>query len=200
MLSGKPFFTKQRIAFILRRIILPFFAIYSLFAIVTLIRDVSIKSDAYAAVLLSDYAITKYDYWASPSAFLGSYITWSHYFNSKNMKVKWFLRAKGMDLEAVIKDKNCQSIVLVGHGSLNLWQATDTEITNYDVIEIMKGLPKKKGEWLQLTCGEEDFSPFKMGELVMEKGQVYTYDKGVTTYAFVADAIFAFKNLKHAWR
>ena len=200
MLSGKPFFTKQRITFILRRIILPFFAIYSVFAIVTAILDMSIKSDEYAAVLLSDHAITQYDYWASPSAFLGSYITWTHYFNDRNMKVKWFLRAKGRDLEAVIKDNNCQSIVLVGHGSLNSWVATDTTMTNIEVKKMMNGVPKKKGEWLQLTCGEDDFSPVKMGELVMEKAQVYTYDKGVTTYAFVGDAIFGFKNLKHVWR
>jgi len=200
MLSGKPFFTKQRIAFILRRIILPFFAIYSVFAIVTAILDMSIKSDKYAAVLLSDYAITKYDYWASPSAFLGSYITWTHYFNDRNMKVKWFLRAKGRDLEAVIKDNNCQSIVLVGHGSLNSWVATDMTMTNVEVKRMMNGVPKKKGEWLQLTCGEDDFSPVKMGELVMEKGKVYTYDKAATIYMLVADAILGFKSLKHAWR
>jgi hypothetical protein len=109
------------------------------------------------------------------------------------MRVKWFLRAKGKDLEKVIKDKDCQNIVLVGHGSKNNWQATDTEVTNVEVAKIMRGMPKKKGEWLQLTCGVEDFSPVKMGELVMEREQVYTYGKAVNTYVFVTDALFGFK-------
>jgi len=199
MLSGKPFFTKKRMKFILQRIVLPFFAIYIGLAIFTTIHDKSIKSDEYAAVLLSDYAITKYDYWASPSAFLGSYITWSYYFNNKSMKVKWFLRAKSTDMKKVIRDRNCQSIVLVGHGNLNAWRATDMIVSNNEVKEMINDVPKKKGEWLQLTCGEEDFSPVKMGELVMEKGQVYTYGKAVTTYVFVADAIFGFKYLKQKW-
>lgn len=200
MLLGKPFFTKQKITFILRRIILSCFAIYSVLAIATAIRDMSIKGDEYAAALLSDHAITKYDYWASPSAFLGSYITWSYYFNNQNMRVKWFFRAKGRDLETVIKDKNCQSIVLVGHGSLNTWKATDMVISNLEVEEMMNGVPRKKGEWLQLTCGEEDFSPIRTGELVMEKESVHTYSEAATMYMFVADAIFGFKNLKHTRR
>ncbi len=180
--------------------VLPFFVIYALFAVVTMIRDNSIRSDEYAAVLLSDYAITKYDYWASPSAFLGSYIPWTHYFNNNNMKVRWYLRAKSTDLKKVIQDTNCQSIVLVGHGSLNTWKATDMIVSNLEVEEMMNGVQKKKGEWLQLTCGEEDFSPVKMGELVMEKERVYTYGNAVTTYVFVADAIFAFQYLKNMWK
>jgi len=194
---GEPFFTKKRITFILRRIILPLVTIYIGVAIVATIRDINIKNDEYAAVLLSDHAITQYDYWASPSAFLGSYISWTYYFNNRNMKTKWFLRAKSTDFERVVKDKKCQSIVLVGHGSKNCWQATDTEVTNIEVEKMMKGLPKKKGEWLQLTCGVEDFTPVKMGVLVMEKDKVHTYDSVVTTYMFVADAIFGFKYMKH---
>ncbi|MCX5836257.1 MAG: hypothetical protein NTX62_04675, partial [Deltaproteobacteria bacterium] len=151
MLSGKPYFTKEKIRFILWRFILPFFAIYTGLAIITTIRDINIKSDKYAAVLLSDHALTKYDYWASPSAFLGSYLSWSYYFNNEDMRVKWFLRATSADMDKVIKDKNCQSIVLVGHGNLNAWQATDVRVTNKEVTETMKGIPKKRGEWLQLT-------------------------------------------------
>jgi len=194
--SGKPFFTKTRIKFILLRMVLPFFTIYACFAVVTIIRDNNIKSDQYAAVLLSDYALTKYDYWASPSAFLGSYLPWSYYFNNRDMKIRWFLRAKSSDLKKVIKDRNCQSIVLVGHGSLNTWKATDMIVSNLEVEEMMNGVQKKKGEWLQLTCGEADFSPVKMGELVMEKERVYTYNGAATFYMFVADAIFGFKHLK----
>jgi hypothetical protein len=200
LLSGKPFFTKTRTLFILRRIVLPFFAVYSVLAVFTAIRDMNIKSNQYAAVLLSDHALTQYDYWVSPSAFLGSYITWTYYFNNKDMRVKWFLRAKSTDLTKVMRDGNCQSIVLVGHGSVNTWKATDMVVSNLEVEEMMNGVPKKKGEWLQLTCGEEDYSPVRMGELVMEKENVHTYGKAATTYMFMADAVSCFKYLKRTER
>jgi hypothetical protein len=199
ILSGKPFFTKTRIKFILWRMVLPFFAIYALFAVVTMIRDMSINNDEYAAVLLSDYAFWQYDYWASPCAFLGSYIPWSHYFNNRNIKVKWFFRAKSHDFEDVIKDKDCQSIVLVGHGDIDSWQATDKEVTNSVVAKMMKGVPKKRGEWLQLSCGGDSKYFMKMGELVMQdKWKVYTYSKSVTTYYFIFDALSGFRYLKSA--
>lgn len=200
-LSGKPFFTKPRIKFILWRFILPFIAIYTGLAIITAIRDMSINNDEYAAVLLSDYAFWQYDYWASPCAFLGSYIPWSYYFNNRNMKAKWFFRAKSNDLEKVIKDKDCQSIVLVGHGDIDSWQATDMEVSNTLVKKMMKGVPKKKGEWLQLSCGGDSKYFMKMGELVMEdKKNVYTYSKSVTTDIFVFDALSGFRYLKSLTR
>jgi len=181
--------------------VLPFFAIYALFAVVTMIRDMSINNDEYAAVLLSDYAFWQYDYWASPCAFLGSYIPWSHYFNNRNIKVKWFFRAKSHDFEDVIKDKDCQSIVLVGHGDIDSWQATDKEVTNSVVAKMMKGVPKKRGEWLQLSCGGDSKYFMKMGELVMQdKWKVYTYSKSVTTYYFIFDALSGFRYLKSSNR
>jgi hypothetical protein len=197
MLSGKRFFTKKRIKFILRRMILPLLLIYIGVGMIAAIRNTSIKNNEYAAVLLSDYAIWEYDYWASPCAFLGAYIPWTYYFNNRDMKVKWFFRAKSTDLEKVIKDKDCQSIVLVGHGSLNCWQATDMLVTNLEVSDMVKGIPKKTGEWMQLSCGVEDAFPVKMGELVMEKKErVYTYSKAITSYILVTDALFGFKYLK----
>jgi hypothetical protein len=178
--------------------VIPLAVIYLGIAIIATVRDIRVKNNEYAAVLLSDYGLWKYDYWASPSAFLGSYIPWTYYFNNRNLKVRWFLRAGSRDLEQVIRDPLCQSIVLVGHGSKNNWQATDAEVSNIDIEGMVKGLvAKKKGEWLQLTCGVEDFSPVPMGELVMEKERVYTYGKAITTYALVTDALFGFKYLKH---
>jgi hypothetical protein len=197
MLFGKRFFTKKRIKFILRRIILPLLLIYIGVGMIATIRNMSIKDNKYAAILLSDYAIWEYDYWASPCAFLGAYIPWTYYFNNRDMKVKWFFRAKSIDLEKVIKDKDCQSIVLVGHGSLNCWQATDMLVSNLEVSAMVKGIPKKTGEWLQLSCAEEDEFPVKMGELVMEKKErVYTYSKSINAYILVTDALFGFKYLK----
>jgi len=179
-------------------IILPFIAIYTCLAVITTIRDMNINNDEYAAVLLSDHAFWEYDYWASPCAFLGSYIPWTHYFNDRNMKVKWFFRAKSNDLEKVIKDKDCQSIVLVGHGDTDSWLATDREVSNSMVAKMMNDTPKKRGEWLQLSCGAENSKYFKrMGELVMQdKRNVYTYSGSVTTYVFIFDALSGFRYLK----
>ena len=196
-ISDKPFFTRTRIRFVLRRIVIPFLIVYSVVAAFTATRDINIKSDQYAAVLLSDYAFWQYDYWASPCAFLGSYIPWTHYFNNRDMKVKWFFRAKSHDLEKVIKDKDCQSIVLVGHGDIDSWQATDREVSNAMVAKMMEGVPKKRGEWLQLSCGGESKYFKKMGELVIQdKGHVFTYRKSVTTYIFIFDALSGFRYLK----
>ena len=62
---------------------------------------------------------------------------------------------------------------------------------------MVKGIPKKTGEWLQLSCGVEDAFPVKMGELVMEKKErVYTYPKAITSYILVTYALFGFKYLK----
>jgi len=105
--------------------------------------------------------------------------------------------AKSNDLENVIKDKDCQSVVLVGHGDIDSWQATDMEVSNSAVAKMMKDVSKKRGEWLQLSCGGESKYFMKMGELVMEdKRKVYTYSKSVTTYAFVFDALSGFRYLK----
>ena len=197
MLSGKSFFTKKRIKFILRWIALPFLLIYVGVGMIATVRNMTIKNKEYAAILLSDYAISEYDYWASPCAFMGAYIPWTYYFNNRDMKAKWILRAKSTDLEKVIKDKDCQSIVLVGHGSLNCWQATNMLVSNLEVLAMMKGVPKKTGEWMQLSCGVEDVYPERMGELVMErKEKVYTYSKSITSYILVTDALFGFKYLK----
>lgn len=190
------FLTQLRINFILRRILLPILIVHLSLCIAATIRNSLICNEQYAAVLISDYAITKYDYWISPLALAGAYPYWTYYFNNRGMKVKWFLRAYSKDLERVIKDTKCQSIVLVGHGSFNAWQAVDMLVTNDEVSQMMKGVPKKKGEWLQLTCAVEDKWPIKMGELVMNKENVYTYNSSVNTFVFITDAIFGFKYLK----
>jgi hypothetical protein len=197
MLSGKRFFTKKRIKFILRRMILPLLLIYIGVGMIATIRNMSLKNNEYAAVLLSDYAIWEYDYWASPCSFLGAYIPWTYYFNNRDTKVKWVFRAKSFDLEKVIQDRDCQSIVLVGHGSLNCWQATDRLVSNPEVSAMVKGAPKKTGEWMQLSCGVEDTYPMRMGELVMEKKErVYTYSKPINAYILVTDVLFGFNYLK----
>ncbi len=187
---------KKTTTFVLRRILLPLLLIHVGLGGIAAVRNATVKGDEYGAILLSDYAATEYDYWASPLACFGAYPYWTSYFNNRQMKARWFFRAVSDDLAQVIKDPNCQSIVLVGHGSLNSWRAVDRLVTNDEVEEMMRRQPKKKGEWLQLTCGEEDAYPVKLGDLVMEKERVYNYHGPINFYILVTDALFGFKHLK----
>jgi len=197
ILSEKPFFTRERMRFLLRKVVLPLFLIYVCLGIVAAIRNMNVKNDEYAAVLLSDHAFWQYDYWASPCAFLGAYIPWTHYFNNRSMKVEWIFRAKGRDFQRVLQDKNCQSLVLVGHGDSDCWQATDGEISVIEATAMMEGVPRKRGEWLQLTCGSQNTFFGKMGDRVMQDGKrVYTYPKPVNTYILIFDALPGFTYLK----
>ncbi len=191
------FFNRKRVKLIASRILLPMLFIHSSLGCIFFIRNyIFIKNDVYAAILISDYAVTKNDYWASPLACFGAYPYWTVYFNNRNLKAKWILRATSKDLERVIKDVRCQSIVLVGHGSFNSWLAVDMFVTNKEVEQMMSGVSKKNGEWLQLTCAVEDSYPVKMGELVTDKKNVYTYNGPVNSFIFLYDALFGFKYLK----
>lgn len=194
---GGPFFlTKERRRFFLRRIFLPILIVHFGLCVAATANNALRKKDIYAAILISDYAVTKYDYWASPLAFAGAYPYWTYYFNNRGMKVKWFLRAKSTDLAKVIRDEKFQSIVLVGHGSFNSWQAVDMLVTNAEVVKMMEGVKKKRGEWIQLTCAVEVQWPIRIGELVMEPRNVYAYDDRANTFYFVMDAILGFKLIK----
>lgn len=177
------------------------FLIHSSLGAIAAARNHFVKSDEYGAVLLSDHisddaSLRRFEGWASALAWYGSYPYWTYYFNNRGMKARWYRRAKSTDLEGVIRDKKCVSIVLVGHGSFCLWAASDKDVTNDEVTEYMKGAQKKRGEWLQLTCGVPDIFPVKMGELVMDSSKVYTYDQSINAYYLVADALFGFKYIK----
>ena len=59
---------------VVKRAFLSLLYIYGLFAAVaTITNHLVVKDDEYAAIMLSGYAFSDYDYWASPLAFLGSY-------------------------------------------------------------------------------------------------------------------------------
>jgi hypothetical protein len=103
-------------------------AVYVPFAIAAFISDVMTSSDEYAAIMLSAHAVTDYDYWAPPLAFLGSYPAWTLYFNSKGLRTDYFFAATTQDFQNVLENEKYQSIVLVGHGSYNSWRATDRAI------------------------------------------------------------------------
>ena len=111
IIMGRPFFlTKERRHFFLRRVVLPVLMVHVSLCVAATANNTLVKRDTRAAILISDYAITKYDYWASPLAFIGAYPYWTYYFNNRGMTVRWFLRVESTDLEKVIKDAKFQSI------------------------------------------------------------------------------------------
>ena len=88
---------------------------------------------------------------------------------------------------------------MVGHGSRNVWKATDKYVTNDDINQ-WKGLfEPKKGEWFQLTCAGKDMYPEHIGELVMNDLDSVHYYSGefAGTTMLVTDALTGFSLLKY---
>ena len=168
-------------------------------AVAAVTNNFVIKDDRYAGIMLSGYAFSDYDYWVSPIAFLGSYPAWTLYFNSKGLKTDYFFNATKNDLKNVLIDSKFESIVLVGHGSRNVWKATDKYVTNDDINQ-WKGLfEPKTGEWFQLTCAGKDMYPEHIGELVMNDAEKVHYYSGefAGTTMLVTDALTGFSLLKY---
>jgi hypothetical protein len=168
-------------------------------ALATVTNNVILKEERYAAILLSGYAFSDYDYWASPIAFLGSYPAWTLYFNFNGVKTDYFFNATKKDMKNVLIDPKYESIVMVGHGSRNGWKATDSFVSNDDVNEWKELFESKKGEWFQLSCAGSDTYPEHIGELVMDnKDKVYYYSGDVAgTTMFVTDALTGFRLIKY---
>lgn len=203
LISSKPvLLTKRNIWIFFRYVVFYALVIHLSLGTLAYIKNYRGNSAQYGAVLISGETFTKYDHWLSPVAMFGAYPYWTSYFYNRGLKARWYLNARSTDLEKVIRDENCISIVLVGHGSFSLWAATDKDITPDEVAQMMLGQKKKTGEWLQLTCGVDEGLP-KIGELVMDKDRVYTYAESINAYYLVADALFGFKyikSLKHEHR
>lgn len=168
-------------------------------ALAAVTNNVILKEERYAAILLSGYAFSDYDYWASPIAFLGSYPAWTLYFNFNGVKTDYFFNATKNDMKNVLIDPKYESIVMVGHGSRNGWKATDSFVSNDDVNEWKELFKPKKGEWFQLSCAGSDTYPEHIGELVMDnKDKVYYYSGDVAgTTMFVTDALTGFRLIKY---
>lgn len=159
----------------------------------------SVKDERYAAVMISGYAFSDYDYWVSPIVFLGTYPAWTFYFNINGLKTDYFFNATKDDLKNVLIDSKFESIVLVGHGSMNGWKATDKYVSNDDINQWKDLFEAKKGEWFQLTCAARDTYPEHIGELVMsDLKKVYRYTTEFAgTTMLVTDALTGFRLLKY---
>ncbi len=171
-------------------------AIYIPMTSIAYISNENTQTDRYAAILVSAYAIMGNDHWLPPLALLGSYPSWTLYFNRKGLKTEYFLSATSDDFKRVIQEDKYQSVVLVGHGSYSHWRATDYDVSIYDVKRLAGKYSKKEGEWFQLSCATRDFSDIQLGEQVMKSGRSYAYNGEAGTIHFVVDALTPFWIIK----
>ena len=167
-------------------------------ATVAFISDQKMRSDRYAAILISAHAIAGNDHWLPPIAFAGSYPVWTLYFNARGLKPDYFFSATHKDFVTVLQDERYQSIVLVGHGSYNHWRATDQEVSVFDIERLEGTFTKKSGEWFQLTCGNREFSDIQLGERVMRSGRPHAYNSDAYALHFIIDALTPFWIIKSA--
>jgi len=131
-----------------------------------------------AAILISSYKQEKIDY----LKFAGKYLLYLGpmiaYFNGTNKKVRIFNNATKSDLEEVLNDESYQSIVICGHGAKYFW----TDSKGEDVISTLIDIEpekKKKGEFLQMTCGSNHNFP-SLSEVFLENpknGFYFTKEK-----------------------
>ena len=189
------------------KILMPLFRATKIFCIIALaiyipmtaiayISNERTHTDRYAAILVSAYAIFGNDHWLPPIALIGSYPSWTLYFNGKGLKTEYFLSATSDDFKRVIQDDKYQSVVLVGHGSYNHWRATDYNVSIFNFKRLVGKYTKKEGEWFQMTCATRDFSDIQLGELVMKSGRSYAYNGEAGTIHFVLDALTPFWIIK----
>jgi len=185
--------------FIKKSFVALMFIYVPLATLATVSNDFLVKDKKYAAIMLSGYAFSDYDYWASPLAFLGSYPAWTLYFNLKGYRTDYFFNATKQDLKDVLIDSKYQSIVLVGHGSKNVWRATDDLVSNLEITSWQPLFTRKTGEWIQLSCPTTDIYPEHIGELVMDKkDKVYYYNgEKAGNLEFVTDALTGFQLIKY---
>ena len=87
-------------------------------------------------------------------------------FNDLGIKVDWHFKATSQDLVNTLYDTSYQSIATLGHGNNDICALADCDITTEDIQEIYQDRPKKKGFWLQFSCGGEGEQP--LGYHVME--------------------------------
>ena len=132
--------TKRNLWLFSRYIVLWALVIHTSIGLIASARNHLLKRGEYGAVLISDHisdspTFRRYEGWASALAWTGAYPYWTYYFNNRNLQARWFRRATSADLEKVLQDSRCVSIVLVGHGSFCLWAASDKDVTNDEVTQ-----------------------------------------------------------------
>ncbi|MCK4553251.1 hypothetical protein KAT80_03535 [Candidatus Pacearchaeota archaeon] len=131
------------------------------------------SGDKKAKCLIFDEPLTEWQ-----DLILGVKGVVARFFTQRNVKVSYKHKARSNDLRDVLEDETFQNVVVMGHGGRNCWGARDGIVYTKDINEWMKGLPKKRGYFIQFTCGDEKGKP--LGYSVLEdKNKILGYTKPV---------------------
>jgi len=76
------------------------------------------------------------------------------YYYKQHIKFNFFENAVKKDFENVIKDKNCISIIIAGHGDKNYWLDSKKQKVVYYNYQI------KKAQIIQLSCTRKGYKSF----------------------------------------
>ena len=80
----------------------------------------------------------------------------SKFFTASKVKCHFKYNATSHDLEQAVIDPAFSSIVVVGHGGRDFWVTEDKkEVGIEEMYRWSKNVPKKRGYFFQLTCGED---------------------------------------------
>jgi len=101
-------------------------------------------TDRYAAILVSAHAILGNDHWLPPLALLGSYPSWTLYFNNRGLKIEYFLSATYDDFKHVLLDYKYQSVVLVG-------SFISHNYVSYNVFKFLPGIFQNSTKFFPLS-------------------------------------------------
>ncbi|MBI2451722.1 caspase family protein [Candidatus Pacearchaeota archaeon] len=126
-----------------------------------------------ARVLVFDEPLTEWQ-----NLMLGVKGAIARFFTERDIRVDYKHNARSEELKGLLANEDYQNIVVMGHGGKNQWCARDGTVHTEDVDEWMSGLPKKKGYFIQFTCGGEEGRP--LGHSVVEdKSKILGYTKPV---------------------
>lgn len=132
-----------------------------------------ISGEDKAKVLVFDEPLTEWQ-----SLMLGVKGAVARFFTERGIRVDYKHNARSGDLREVLADENYQNIVVMGHGGRNQWCARDGTVYTEDLDEWMNGLPKKKGYFIQFTCGDEEGKPLGYS-VVEDRSKILGYTKPV---------------------
>ena len=106
---------------------------------------------------------------AAPFYFFGEVAGINNHCHFQGYQTSWVIKAKKEDLESALLDETIQSLVTFGHGSRSSLEMHDGVITTREITEIYGERTKKRGFWIQYSCGSPEGLP--LGFSVMENPQ-----------------------------
>jgi len=92
-------------------------------------------------------------------------------------RVDWISNATRAEVIAKLADPRYQNVVFIGHGAQGLFRAADGPVTSLDILEA--GIPRKRGELIQHTCGSRCVLPFQ-DVLLEDPSRSFTFHRDVS--------------------